>query len=242
MKTLITTILFVFLGMYIYATTNTANDKIYIGKSYKEVAKSQNYLGSGIAINRAIEKYGVDGFEKTILADNISNENLLNDLEKHFIQLHASYVTGIGYNLTKGGDGFKGNHTAEAKAKIAKNHKCRQVGFVHPLTGISPPNKGIGKSVTFDDKEFKSRQIAADYYGIPRTTFNRILKSGLSIRQYKENHMMNHDKRRAVLEIETGKIYQSTTEMSKQIGLCQPYVAEIARENKQYKGLTYKYL
>ncbi len=235
-------ILFVFLSMYIYAITNNVNDKIYIGQCSKEVSESQNYFGSGLIINKAIDKYGNDNFEKKIIVDNITNKALLNELEKHYIQLYASFIKGIGYNITRGGHGFMGKHTAESKAKISKNHKSKQPDFVHPLWGISPPNKGIGKSIIFEGKEFKSRQSAADYFSIPRTTINRIIKSGLGLKEYNKKHCRNWDKMKKVLEVETGKIYPSSSEMGRQINLCQSYAAEIARGNKKYKGLTYKYI
>ena len=235
-------ILFVFLRMYIYAITNKINDKIYIGQCSKEVSESQKYFGSGLVINKAIDKHGIDKFEKKIIIDNVTNKNLLNELEKHYIQLYASFIKGIGYNITRGGGGFMGKHTAESKAKISKNHKSKQLGFVHHRKGKPAYNKGVGKKVIFEEIEFASHQTAADYLNIPLTTFNRILESKLSLKYYEENRGLNWAKRKPILEMETGKIYASSVEMGKQLNLSQTWVAEIARENKKYKGLTYKYI
>ena len=41
----------------IYKTTNTVNNKIYIGKHQTENI-NDSYLGSGISLERAINKYG----------------------------------------------------------------------------------------------------------------------------------------------------------------------------------------
>ena len=242
MKVCLSIILFVFSGMYIYATTNQVNDKVYIGQSIKPVAESHDYLGSGILVNKAIEKYGVDNFDKRIIVENINNKELLNELEKHYIQLYAANIRGIGYNLTKGGGGFSGNHTTEAKAKISKNHKSKQSDFTHHFKGKIALNKGIGKKIVFENKEFTSIQSASRYFNIPRTTLKRVIKSGLSLKEYRETRSSNWDKRKRVLEIESGKVYSSSVEMAKQLNLCQSYASEVARENKAHKGLTYKYI
>lgn len=228
--------------MYIYATTNQINGKVYVGQSIKTVAESQDYFGSGILVNRAFDKYGVDKFDKKIIVDGIDNREFLNELEKHYIQLYAANIRGIGYNLTRGGDGFSGNHTSETKTKISKNHKSKQSDFIHHFKGKIALNKGIGKKVFFENKEFTSIQSASTYFGIPRTTLKRILKSGLSLKYYKEVRSSNWDKRKKVLEIGTGKIYSSASEMGKYLNICQEYASEIARDNKAYKGLIYKYI
>ena len=243
LKSILLILLFVSLSMYIYAITNKVNGKVYVGQSSKELSVSENYYGSGIAIKGSIQKHGIHNFEKKIIVSDITSKPLLNELEKHYIQLYTSFIQGIGYNITMGGDGIFGyNHADETKAKIAKNHKCRQPGFVHPLIGISPPNKGIGKKIVFEGIEFTSHQSAADYYGIPLTTFNRVIDSGLSLNKYKRTRGHSWHKRKKILEVETGKIYCSTVEMGKQLKICQTYAAEIARKNKAYKGLTYKYV
>jgi len=43
---------------YVYKITNNINDKIYIGKHSSKDINRDSYLGSGIAISKAIKKYG----------------------------------------------------------------------------------------------------------------------------------------------------------------------------------------
>jgi len=102
--------------MIIYKTTNLINGKIYIGKA---IDKSSGYLGSGKILKVAIKKYGRENFHKEII-------DLAGDLDEHrekeifWIDFYKSRDPKIGYNITKGGEGFSGKHSEETRAKISK--------------------------------------------------------------------------------------------------------------------------
>jgi len=50
----------------IYKTTNSVNNKFYIGYHYQEVDPFifDGYLGSGVKLLKAINKYGADKFSR----------------------------------------------------------------------------------------------------------------------------------------------------------------------------------
>lgn len=50
----------------VYQTKNTVNQKIYIG-THITVNPNDDYLGSGNILKKAIKKYGISSFEKTVL-------------------------------------------------------------------------------------------------------------------------------------------------------------------------------
>jgi len=88
--------------MIVYEIKNKVNGKIYIGQhSSKELG---SYWGSGKLIKYAIEKYGIENFECTIL-ERCSTKDELNEREKYWIKEKDSTNKNIGYNLTEGGTG-----------------------------------------------------------------------------------------------------------------------------------------
>ena len=103
---------------YIYKTTNLINGRIYIGQ-HKGTIKL-DYLGSGVLINRAINKYGRNNFRIEILAY-ATNSNMLDGLEMKLIyEYREVYGKEFLYNLTDGGDGCKGlERTKEHKNAIS---------------------------------------------------------------------------------------------------------------------------
>ena len=88
---------------FIYITTNLINNKKYIGqKIYKYDWKY--YLGSGIALNSAIKKYGRKNFERKIIENCYSSEEL--DIrEKYWINYFDAINNINFYNIAAGGDG-----------------------------------------------------------------------------------------------------------------------------------------
>jgi len=86
----------------IYKTTNTLNNKIYIGK-HKTANKDDDYLGSGFLLKRAITKYGRHQFKKEIILE-CSNEDELNNAEADIVD--DEFVARLDtYNIMKGGYG-----------------------------------------------------------------------------------------------------------------------------------------
>ena len=107
-------------NMIIYKTTNLINGKFYIGQDSKN---NPDYLGSGLLLNRAIEKYGIENFKKETL-EVCKNKKHLNERERYWIE--ETKAKEIGYNIADGGHG--GNtYTEETKQRISKLFTNRHI-------------------------------------------------------------------------------------------------------------------
>lgn len=105
---------------YIYKTTNILNNKFYIGKRHYKKKDDKWYLGSGVLLKKAIEKYGRENFKKEIIEWCFSPEEV-NVREKFWITKLDALNPKIAYNLAPGGDG--GFWGEEACKKISMKLK-----------------------------------------------------------------------------------------------------------------------
>lgn len=134
---------------YIYKITNITNGKIYIGKHSTDDL-NDGYMGSGKIIKRALNKYGIENFKKEYLVF-CDKEDKLNWFERFYIRKYGSTNADIGYNLTKGGDGFSvGNiscmkgkhHSKETRRKMSESAKGKTFSAEHRIH-ISEVRKGM---------------------------------------------------------------------------------------------------
>jgi len=135
----------------IYKITNLLNGKMYIGKHITSDI-DDGYMGSGLLIHRAIEKYGIENFRKEWITF-CEDEEEMNYVERMLVDetwLDRSDT----YNLALGGDGgwtyinkhdlcphsgMKNmKHTEEAKRKISETHRGEKNG----MFGVPSPFKG----------------------------------------------------------------------------------------------------
>jgi hypothetical protein len=108
----------------IYKTTNTLNGKFYVGK-HETKNPFDSYIGSGVALLRAVEKYGRKHFVKDVLHIYTTGREM--DLAEKILVVVDSEVS---YNLGRGGEGgpmFLGRkHSAETKLKVGASSKIRK--------------------------------------------------------------------------------------------------------------------
>ena len=90
---------------FIYITTNHINGKKYVGqKCYDKAGKWKTYLGSGIHLKRAINKYGIEKFSKEIIEE-CQTKKHLDEREKYWIEYYDAVKSDEFYNIASGGDG-----------------------------------------------------------------------------------------------------------------------------------------
>jgi group I intron endonuclease len=120
-------------GFYglIYITVNTVNNKIYIGQTIK--LNADYYIGSGIYITRAINKYGKENFNSYLL-QYAKDQKELDQLERMYIAEYNSTNPKIGYNIELGGNGT-GKISEVTKQKISEARKGKYTGEKNPMYG-----------------------------------------------------------------------------------------------------------
>lgn len=117
----------------IYKTTNLINNKKYIGIHQTENL-DDGYLGSGLAMKRAIKKYGKQNFSREILDFCLSYDELI---EKEKTYVNEEWVSlDDNYNLKTGGQS-SGLLSEESRAKISNTlkEKYKSGEIIAPFKG-----------------------------------------------------------------------------------------------------------
>jgi len=107
---------------YIYKLTLIKDTEAFkTGECYigKHNGTKPYYTGSGKIIKRLLSKYGNNIFDRKILAKDLNTNELLCYLEIYYITYYKCNrsITGLGLNLTEGGEGIFGYKWTEKRKK-----------------------------------------------------------------------------------------------------------------------------
>ena len=89
---------------YIYLITNKINSKNYVGQRLcplDKIPKTDNYMGSGVRLHWAYDKYGIENFTKEIIAI-CHSKTIVDILEKEYIRQYRE-IGKAEYNVADGG-------------------------------------------------------------------------------------------------------------------------------------------
>lgn len=196
--------------MYIYKTTNLINGKFYIGKRVYRKRDDNWYLGSGIYLNRAIQKYGRTNFKKEIIEWCDNKEDLCKREIFWIKELDANNPL-IGYNISKGGEGGNTGNYEVISRKLKGVKKSKEF-----CENISKRLKGVPKSQEHIEK------VRYALSGIPRSP-EMIEKMRNSLKEkYKNGYKSPVQVRVYQYNKVTGdyiKSYKSATEASRQLNI-----------------------
>ena len=121
----------------IYKITNRVNGKVYIGK-HQTNDIADGYMGSGKLIRQAIEKYGSENFEKEILFE-FSTEEEMNSKEAELVTEEFCNREDT-YNLCPGGHGGFGYINTSGIGLAKRDYKLIGKKVSEKLTGRKNPN------------------------------------------------------------------------------------------------------
>lgn len=163
--------------MFVYLTVCLVNNKSYVGKY--EGPESDNYLGSGKLLKRAVQKYGKDNFTRIIL-ERFTNKEDCRSGEVKWIKLLNAVESKLFYNIATGGEGgntyagFSQNEMVELRVKLKKRAKREpllgMVSYLDILTGL----RGSCSSVEFQQDTFKVGAKTKYIYTTPLGNYSSI--------------------------------------------------------------------
>lgn len=116
---------------FVYLWENKINGKKYIGSHVGSV--DDGYIGSGKIFNRAIEKYGIENFERKIL-EYVEDKSTITEREQYYLDLYDAANNKEFYNLKpKAGGGWEYvNSNPEFAAKMKKTNQGLWSRYAHP--------------------------------------------------------------------------------------------------------------
>jgi group I intron endonuclease len=172
----------------LYQTTNLVNQKIYVGK---HVTKNldDGYLGSGKLLMKAINRYGIENFNRIVLLECHSLEEL-NQAEANLVtpEFVARDDT---YNIALGGGG----------------------GWYHVNIDDRPDNKFRGRSHSNESKQKISQKMRGRKYPYKKRdlTEEARKKIGEASRKRLTGIKRSEETKRKISEAQQNKILSATT-------------------------------
>ena len=227
----------------VYMTTNTVNNKFYIGV-HKCIDLSDGYIGSGKILKKAIDKYGKDKFIREVLNVYTTEKEAYEEESRLVNETFIEVNENDSYNLSVGGKGSSTLGFMGKKHSESSKIKLREVLKKHRV---------VRKIICIQTKEVFDRIIdARKIYG---DSVKYSLKTGGKVKGmytfvYLENYTDNHpikEKRtrgKKVLCVEKNKVYSSMRQAALDIGrkgnssILKCCLGKI----KKAHGYTYKFI
>lgn len=256
----------------VYMHKNLINGKIYIGQSSnlkdRWSRNGERYKGC-THFYAAIQKYGWENFEHTILEENISEEDIGNR-EQYWIAYYQANQREKGYNLTEGGE--TGKLSEETKQKMSESRLkyldlnpnirkpviCLETGEIFTSAHEVEKQKGIlHTQISACCCHYPSAYTAHGYHWIfqeelPVWTIelaNEKIKEIESLRggseeQKQKAHIARVTaKGKKVLCKETQEIFLSAGEAGRQMNIDSSSISKVCRgKQKTAMGYHFKYI
>lgn len=206
--------------MIIYLFTNEKTGKQYVGQTSQELRKRtlQHRRAKQTYFDRAFTKETEKDFTLEVI-DKAKTDKELNEKEIYWIEkLNTRFPNG--YNLCDGGDATRGyNHTKYSKTKMSESKKKLK------LSGERNPF--YGKKHTKETRERLKKAWTEE-------------RKAKLLKRMKETKFNVSTKK--VICLETGKIYESVSEVAEELKIAATNVSRACRsETRKCRGLTFRY-
>lgn len=221
---------------YVYEITNEINGTKYIGKRTCDTSIKDDflYMGSGLLINRAIEKHGIENFTKKILVECKTAEDAFKKEEEIIFELNAVDSKKY-YNLKAGGKGkwmpMFGDKNPMKRLEVRRKRAEGQTG---------EKNHNYGKKPSLETRKKMSESHNGEknhFYGKVHSieTRRKISKANkgklLGIPKSKEQRekMSKSNKKRKYIYV-NGIVYSSITDAEKATKISRPTLRKRAND------------
>ena len=166
----------------IYLWTNLINNKKYVGQTQdlgeRFVRYNQNDFNN--YMKKAVNKYGIDNFEITILEKDVHKEKL-NEREQYWMDYFQSYDSDYGYNICKIAGGCR---------DVKRSEEYKQACSKRMLDRIANGEKiWLGRTHSKETKELMSEKAKHLHENHPEIGLIII-----SIRKKKSKELLNFSK------------------------------------------------
>ena len=202
--------------MIIYAFKNKTNGKIYVGQTINtfKYRTMQHLRSNQTYFDKALNKYGVEGFEYKII-DTAQNPVELNEKEIYWIEKLNSLKPN-GYNICTGGKTSSGyRHTYESKVKMSVTKK--KLGSMR-----GNKNHYYGKKHTEEIKQKMKKAWENE---------ERIAK----LKKHNENLDRTYQQKK-VVNVDTGEIFNSIKEAAEKYSLKETHISRVCRGKRKTTG------
>lgn len=177
---------------YVYKISCLLPEKpyYYLGK-HETFNLDDNYMGSGVVINRFYKEHGIENFKKEIIGFFKNSEELLQGEEELIGELYKNDPWCL--NLCGGGKGTSGkNHSKETRKKISEANKGKLVGDKNPMKRTEVKEKHLKK-------------IRTEEYRKSISESNKKAWNKLSVRRKMEQRTVSEKSREKMSESQKGK-------------------------------------
>ena len=237
----------------VYVHINKVNNKRYYGITKQNVEKRWGKNGYGYKNNehfwRSIQKYGWDNFKHEILFENLTKE-VACLLEECYILLYDTMNIEKGYNNSSGGE-----HNSPSKHTIDKYLRGENNPMYGKTGNLNPRSKSV---MCIQTKEvFESTILASKHLGLSNEAVHSAISKGGKCGGYnwiyvdeisdeKINEILNRkDKRtikRKVMNVQTGEIFENTTQASLSMGMHKGSVCKAISRGGKCGGYNWIYV
>ena len=151
----------------IYQIRNKLNNMIYVGQHQTENI-DDGYMGSGLRIQYAIKKYGIENFEKTILFE-CQSEDEMNAKEAEIVNEDFIARDDV-YNIELGGIGGWTHLSKDSKSKASKTRWQNMSDLERKQSIDAWKNSCKGRTHTIEERQRMSESLKRFYANNPTRT------------------------------------------------------------------------